>query len=124
MNKPYWNNVLKNWFNLTENSRVIYYRNPNDCSTFQYEHTDGNTEGLVWGKRKDSTKNWIRICKVLFMNGIIFFVDGIRNTIVSLIAYINYVDMPLFICYIVFAFFMYQMIFYFSGVGVFPLSQN
>lgn len=123
MNKNYWNNILKNWFDI-DDAKIMYYRNPDDCSNFQCEQVDGESEGFIWGQRKDKTKNWIKVCKLFFANSILLFVDSVRNFFIGLSAYINYVDMPIFICYIILAFLMYQLIFFFSGVGVIPLSHQ
>ena len=67
VNKPYWNKILNRWFNIPKNSKIVYYKNPNECHTFYFEKVNPDHVGLLWGKRdKKKSNNWVRIGKVFF----------------------------------------------------------
>lgn len=119
MNKGYWRFRFRGWFKLTKETEIMFYRNPSDCSTFFCENTNPTHKGLIWGKRKDKTKNWIKVCRLTFSNCLMFFIDSFRNSVVLTIEYFNKVDIPIFIAYVFFALCFYHLLFYFSnGAGV------
>lgn len=119
MKREYWNKIFQEWFDLTNETKIIYYRNPDDCKSFQMERVNPDHKGVIWGKRKDkSLKNWIRVCRLIFANCIMFINDTIRGFFVYLFGNVNVADIPFFIFYILAMFLFYQMIFTFSGMGV------
>jgi len=63
-------------FNLSKIDNIIYYNNPNVCSKYVYEKINPDHIGIIWGRRKDKSHNWIKICKVTLSN-CMFYLGGI-----------------------------------------------
>jgi len=62
---------MKKKFNYLKNiktSKVVWYKNPNECSQFNVERVNPNHIGILWGKRKKGSKgrNWMQIAKLYF----------------------------------------------------------
>ena len=52
-------------FKKVKISKVIVYKNPNECSSFKIERVNPDHVGIVWGLRK-RTGAWTKIGKVYF----------------------------------------------------------
>lgn len=63
MNNSYWDNIFKNWFKLPKQSKLIYYKNPNEFTTFNLERVNPDHIGIIWGLKKK--RNPVQIGKVL-----------------------------------------------------------
>lgn len=56
------------WFKNKDYKKIIWYKNPKECSSFKIERVNPDHVGIIWGYRKKSSKgrNWIKIGKVYF----------------------------------------------------------
>ena len=56
------------WFKHNEYSKVVWYKNPNECSSFNVERVNPDHIGILWGRRKKGHKgrNWIQVAKIYF----------------------------------------------------------
>jgi hypothetical protein len=97
MNKEYWKKIFTNWYHLPKGSKLLYYKNPNECYMFNYERVNPDHIGLIWGKRKTKGKNWVKICKVSLGSIALLFQD-FRNQLNNMVAYV--VNNPdVFVCF-------------------------
>jgi len=61
--------TIRKRFKFLNIDKVIFYKNPNECSHLSIERINPNHVGLIWGKRKrklNKGDNPIKIGKVLF----------------------------------------------------------
>jgi len=110
MNKNYWNKIFTNWFNLPKDKRILFYNNPNTCNDFKFERVNPNHIGFVWGKRKNRTKNWIKICKITFSQISLFFIDFYKSFIGYIVYLMQNLDVALCCYYILLAIGFYAII--------------
>ena len=49
-------------------SKIIWYKNPNECVDFNVERVNPDHIGILWGFRKKSSKgrSWMQIAKIYF----------------------------------------------------------
>jgi len=64
--KHKWDWLLKKHIcNIPNDSKIVYYKNPNECNRYYLERVNPNHVGILWGKRKNKSKNWIQIGRVV-----------------------------------------------------------
>jgi hypothetical protein len=96
MDKYYWDKIFKEWYDLPKDTKVQYYRNPSDCSDFNYERLNPDHIGLIWGRQKGKNKNWIRVCKITISNFYLCFINYLKE-VVNLFVYM-FENIDVFVC--------------------------
>ena len=86
MKKTYWNKIFFTWFNIQENSKIIYYRNPSDCINFtngyeKHKFFHDSHENIIYGYKKGKSSTPMKIGKIISPN-LILFVNNIYDKII------------------------------------------
>jgi len=72
MNRNYWRNKLEH-FGVPKHSKIVYYKNPNECNNYYMERVNPTHIGILWGHRKDKSHNFIALC----FYGIVLNIDTV-----------------------------------------------
>jgi len=118
MNRNYWRNKLEH-FGVPKHSKIVYYKNPNECNNYYMERVNPTHIGILWGHRKDKSHNWIRIGKV-FISSLVFGVQQLVDAVLYLFYYIGE-NVGIVACfyYIFIALCFYGIVLNIDTVGVF-----
>ena len=120
MNRKYWDKIMM-YNGVPKNSKIVYYKNPNECNRYRFERVNPNHVGIIWGKRKNKSKNWIKIGKVV-MGSFAILCYGIIDILYSVLIHIDKtITIFWFVFYIVFSVFFWFLMTHTPG-GV-PCSE-
>lgn len=92
-------------------SKIVYFKNPNECNNFFFERINPDHIGFVWGRRRKNRgrgSNWLRVAKV-FLNhcylGFASFTDRYTEVVIRLFNNLDVVMLGygIFICLLFYA---------------------
>lgn len=92
MDKIKTDDIIKKRFkHITNDAKIMYYRNPRDCNNYMYEYVNPNHIGIIYGRHKKS-KSLMMIAKVFMGIVPLFkfsFIDFLIVWFMYLISVIN-----------------------------------
>ena len=93
MNKGKWDALFKGHItNIPKGSKIVYYKNPNECNLYHFERVNPTHIGILWGRRKNKSRNWIQIGKVFISNccmGLIHITKEIQQVLLYLVEHLD-----------------------------------
>ena len=96
--------------NIPNDSSITYFKNPNECDSYYMERVNPDHIGILWGHRKDKTRNWIQIGKVFLRTLWVPFVY-IGEQIQAFFSYlVNNLDVTVCCYYIFIALMFYAVV--------------
>ena len=80
MDKPKWTYKLIEYFGLPDETKIVYFRNPNETNlnTCYIDMYNPTHKGFLWGRRKNKhLPNPIKVGKVYLPSFVTLFIDKI-----------------------------------------------
>lgn len=116
MNKDYWRKIFIGWFHIPKKSKIAYYRNPNEFTSFTYEKVNPEHIAVIWGHRKN--RNPVRVGKV-FSPSIMTLHGGMYDKIVYFLNWLSS-DLGFAMC----LYYIFIAVLFFAIVYNIPLLEN